>query len=81
MLCIAPDRVRVDLAEPGDLRTIDVLLPLMRLHGVQLISANGVLGDPDGASADEGDALLAGAVDDLCRTISELRAETKGAKA
>jgi mycofactocin system creatininase family protein len=77
MLSIAPDRVRVDRAEAGDLRTIDVLLPLMRLHGVQPISPNGVLGDPDGASADEGDELLAGAVDDLFHTIEALRATTE----
>jgi mycofactocin system creatininase family protein len=78
MLSIAPDRVRLDRAEPGDLRTIEVLLPLMRLHGVLPISANGVLGDPAGAGADEGEALLSEAVGGLCRTIAALRGETSG---
>jgi mycofactocin precursor peptide peptidase len=65
MLAIAPTRVRMEQAEAGDPRPIDVLLPLLRRQGVREISANGVLGDPTGASAGEGHRLLAMAVDDL----------------
>jgi creatinine amidohydrolase len=65
MLAIAPTRVRMGQAEVGDPRPIDTLLPLLRRQGVRGISANGVLGDPTGASADEGRRLLAIAVDDL----------------
>jgi mycofactocin precursor peptide peptidase len=65
MLAIDPGRVRMERAEAGDPRPIDTLLPLLRSQGVRGISANGVLGDPTGANADEGHRLLAMAVDDL----------------
>jgi creatinine amidohydrolase len=65
MLAIDPTRVRMGRAEAGDPRSIDTLLPLLRRQGVRGISANGVLGDPTGASADEGHRLLAIAVDHL----------------
>jgi creatinine amidohydrolase len=65
MLAIAPTRVRMGQAEVGDPRPIDTLLPLLRRQGVRGISANGVLGDPTGASTDEGHRLLTIAVDDL----------------
>ncbi len=54
MLAIAPGRVRLDRAEAGDRRPIGTLLPLLRQQGVRAISANGVLGDPSGATAGEG---------------------------
>jgi mycofactocin precursor peptide peptidase len=79
MLSIDPNRVRLDRVEAGDPRSIEVLLPLLRRQGVASVSANGVLGDPNGASAAEGRALLADAVDQLCRTIRQLRAGTREA--
>jgi mycofactocin precursor peptide peptidase len=69
MLAIAPDRVDMDRAEPGDRRTAEALLPLLRRDGVQAVSGNGVLGDPGGATAEEGRRLLDRAVDDLTRTL------------
>ena len=69
MLAIAPERVYLDRAEAGDQRPIGSLLPLLRQQGVRAISANGVLGDPAGATAGEGHRLLAGAVDDLVGTV------------
>jgi mycofactocin system creatininase family protein len=69
MLAIDPGRVRMERAEPGDPRPIGTLLPLLHSQGVRRISANGVLGDPTGASADEGHRLLAIAVDDLVGTV------------
>jgi creatinine amidohydrolase len=45
------------------------LLPLLRASAVRAVSANGVLGDPAGASAAEGDALLRGLLDDLQRAV------------
>ena len=54
MLAIAPERVRLDRAEAGDRRPIGTLLPLLRAHGVRAVSANGVLGDPAGATAGRG---------------------------
>ncbi len=65
MLAIAPDRVDLERAEGGDLRPIEALLPDLGNHGVRAVSANGVLGDPAGASAEEGHQLLAEAIDDL----------------
>jgi creatinine amidohydrolase len=40
-------------------------MPRLRAGGVRAVSPNGVLGDPAGASAGEGRALLAAAVADL----------------
>jgi creatinine amidohydrolase len=65
MLAIDPGRVRLDLAETGDLRPVRDLLPLLRQGGTLAVSANGVLGDPAGATADEGRRLLADVVDQL----------------
>jgi creatinine amidohydrolase len=59
MLAIAPDVVRVDLAEAGATDDLADLLPALRRGGVGAVSPNGVLGDPAGASAAEGETLLA----------------------
>jgi mycofactocin precursor peptide peptidase len=72
MLALAPDAVRLPAAEPGDVRPIEQILPLLRERGVRAVSANGVLGDPAGASAAEGERLLAHLVDGLNATIDEL---------
>jgi mycofactocin system creatininase family protein len=70
-LALHPDRVVMARAEPGDPRPLDEILPLLRRGGLRAVTANGVLGDPRGATADEGEALLdslgadlTGAVDD-----------------
>jgi creatinine amidohydrolase len=73
MLAIAPGAVRVDRMAPGDLRTADELLPLLRAGGVRSVSANGVLGDPTGATADEGRALIRAAAADLATVAAGLR--------
>ncbi|MFF7939562.1 mycofactocin biosynthesis peptidyl-dipeptidase MftE [Nocardia gamkensis] len=57
-LALAPERVRGDRAAAGDTRPLTELLPLLRTGGVRAVSANGVLGDPAGATAAEGAALL-----------------------
>jgi mycofactocin precursor peptide peptidase len=76
MLAIAPDRVDLDRAAPGDPRPLTALLPLLVAHGVHSVSANGVLGDPTGAGAEEGRRLLAAAVGDLVDTAGRLRDAT-----
>lgn len=58
MLHLKPWEVRLDKAEVGNTGTLDDLLPLMLEGGVKAVSANGVLGDPRGATADEGRELL-----------------------
>lgn len=65
MLAIAPGSVRVDRAEAGDTRPLAEILPAMRSAGVAAVSPNGVLGDPAGADAAEGLALLEHATSDL----------------
>jgi mycofactocin precursor peptide peptidase len=79
MLAIAPERVRLDRAESGDMRPLDELLPLLRDRGVRPVSANGVLGDPSGATCTEGHHLLALAVDDLLATLGLLAGSPGGA--
>src|ERR1700733_4441841 len=65
MLALAPAAVRLDAAEPGDVRPLASILPLLRERGVRAVSANGVLGDPAGAPAREGERLLARLADSL----------------
>ncbi len=44
---------------------LPIILPLLRWGGVRAVSANGVLGDPAGATAAEGAALLTDLIDQL----------------
>jgi creatinine amidohydrolase len=65
MLAIDPGAVRTDMAAAGRTEPLEVLLPRLRAEGVRPISSNGVLGDPRGASADEGEMLLAAMTTEL----------------
>lgn len=58
MLHLKPWEVHLDRAEAGNTGCLDELLPLMVEGGVKAVSANGVLGDPEGANADEGREVL-----------------------
>lgn len=58
MLHLAPERVRLRQAAPGNTRPLRELLFQMRAGGVEAVSANGILGDPTGASADIGKRIL-----------------------
>ena len=57
-LAVAPELVRLDAAAAGDLRPLPTLIGELRRGGVAAVSPNGVLGDPTGATADEGEQLL-----------------------
>jgi len=70
LLAIDPGAVRLDLAEPGCTEPIAMLLPRLRAEGVRPVSSNGVLGDPTGASAEEGRELLDDLVRDLATAVS-----------
>ena len=72
MLAIAPHKVQLELATAGDGRPAGELLPLLEAGGVLSISPSGVLGDPDGAGADEGARLLRAAADDLAAVVAGL---------
>jgi len=69
VLSLAPSLVRLDRAEAGNTTPIRDLLPSLRAGGVRAASPNGVLGDPAGASAAEGGALLDAWADDLVRAV------------
>lgn len=58
MLHLQPGNVRLHLAEAGNTAPLGEILEPMLTGGVRAVSANGVLGDPEGASASEGAAIL-----------------------
>jgi creatinine amidohydrolase len=65
MLALDPARVKLELAEPGCTEDIAALMPRLRREGVRAISPNGILGDPTGATAEEGRELLERAATEL----------------
>ena len=58
MLALAPESVRLAVAESGEVRPLAAMMGQLRRGGVRAVSANGVLGDPAGASAVEGSDLV-----------------------
>jgi mycofactocin precursor peptide peptidase len=74
MLALAPDDVRFDLAVAGETRPIATMMPELRAYGTRHVSPNGVLGDPAGASAAEGELLLAQLTAALGETLTALLA-------
>src|SRR5206468_4142943 len=58
MLAVDPASVLLSAAEPGVTEPLSTLLPTLRNKGVAAVSKTGVLGDPSGATAEEGMALL-----------------------
>jgi creatinine amidohydrolase len=71
MLAIAPELVRVDRFEAGDTRPWPEMEPEIRRGGIRAVSANGVLGDPRGATAAEGEAVLASMLASLLAETSD----------
>lgn len=69
MLALRPDTVRTMAAEPGERAPLPELMPLLRTAGVAAVSPNGVLGDPTGASAAEGDEIVRCWAADLIRAF------------
>jgi creatinine amidohydrolase len=59
MLHVEPEWVRRDRAVAGETEPIASLLPRLQAGGVRAVSPTGVLGDPAGATAEEGAAVLA----------------------
>ena len=78
MLALAPGAVRLDAAEPGDARPIGQIMPVLRERGVRAVSGNGVLGDPAGASAAEGERLLAELTQGLAVAVADLLEQQPG---
>jgi creatinine amidohydrolase len=73
-LHLRPELVRHELAAAGDRRPLAEVLPQLRRGGVRAVSANGVLGDPTGASAREGAEVLDRLVAELARRVEVWRA-------
>jgi mycofactocin precursor peptide peptidase len=73
-LALAPERVRRHLAQAGDTRPIAELLPILQSSSVSAVSPSGVLGDPAGASAAEGAALLDQLLADLLGAVAAWQA-------
>ena len=69
MLAIDPAAVHPELAAPGCTEPIERLLPRLRAEGVRPVSSSGVLGDPTGASAEEGRELLDHLVTELAAAV------------
>jgi mycofactocin precursor peptide peptidase len=70
MLAIAPHLVRMEVAEPGMTSLNRETSDRLRADGVRSVAPNGVLGDPTGATAEEGRSLLAAIRTDLFRLFS-----------
>ncbi|QYG91493.1 mycofactocin biosynthesis peptidyl-dipeptidase MftE [Iamia sp. SCSIO 61187] len=69
LLALDPRAVREDRVEPGATEPLAELMPALRTGGVRAVSANGVLGDPTRASADDGERLLETLTADLAAAV------------
>jgi len=74
MLAIDEGSVRTELAERGCTKPLEVIMPRLRAEGVRPVSSNGVLGNPEGASAAEGRTLLDEMSAALCAAVARWRA-------
>lgn len=70
MLHLAPGRVVLERARVGNTATLSELLPDLSALGVRALAPNGVLGDPTGASAEEGARLFESIVVSVCRRLT-----------
>jgi mycofactocin precursor peptide peptidase len=57
-LALRPGSVRMDRSVAGNTRPLAELMPSLRAGGVRSVSPSGILGDPAGATAAAGEALL-----------------------
>jgi mycofactocin precursor peptide peptidase len=73
LLALAPSTVRLERAEPGAVAPLAELMPALRAGGVASFAPNGVLGDPSGATPDEGRRLLDAMSDSLVAAVDRWR--------
>ncbi|MFE9924380.1 mycofactocin biosynthesis peptidyl-dipeptidase MftE [Streptomyces sp. NPDC005774] len=78
MLHLAPADVRLADAVAGDTRPLAFLMPELVARGVRGVSPTGVLGDPTGATAEEGRAALEAMVSVAARRIAAGRTDHRG---
>lgn len=78
MLALDAFLVREESAEAGNTAPLQELMPILVRGGVAAASANGVLGDPYGASAAQGELLLAGMVGQLRERLARWKPDERG---
>lgn len=78
MLALCPDRIRGERAVPGNAAPLAELIDDLRAGGVRPLSSSGILGDPTGASVEEGRALLGEVVENLCASLRDPSARATG---
>jgi creatinine amidohydrolase len=73
MLAIAPSLVVAARASAGETRPLAEIAAALGAGGVRAVSPNGVLGDPTGATLEEGRILLDKLTDDLVAAVDDAR--------
>lgn len=73
MLHLAPDTVRMDLAEVGAVGDSEILIERMRAGGIKEVSSNGVVGDPTNATAAHGAIMLSFYADHLTKLLLQIQ--------
>lgn len=73
MLHLAPDTVRMDLAEVGAIGDSEILIERMRAGGIKEVSSNGVVGDPTNATAAHGATMLSFYADHLSKLLLQIQ--------
>ena len=74
LLHLDPSCVRVDRVEPGSTARWRDIRSVVVADGLAAVTANGVLGDPTTATAEEGATVFAGMIDQLASAVGRLRA-------
>ncbi|MEU4654868.1 mycofactocin biosynthesis peptidyl-dipeptidase MftE [Streptomyces sp. NPDC023723] len=78
MLHLAPERVDTHASAAGNTSPLAELLPALVAGGVRAVAPNGVLGDPTGASADEGRRLLDIQAETVARRVAAFAPDARG---
>ncbi|MFF4255182.1 mycofactocin biosynthesis peptidyl-dipeptidase MftE [Streptomyces sp. NPDC001663] len=78
MLRLRPSAVRTERAVAGSTEPVEQLMDRLVAESVRGVSPSGVLGDPAGAGADEGERLLERMADRLTADIRDWRISRRG---
>ncbi len=78
LLALAPASVQLDQARAGARAPLAELLPELRRGGVRAVDAGGVLGDPQGASEQEGHRHLAAMAAEVLAQVQRWRPDEAG---
>lgn len=78
ILHLAGASVSIDRIETGNDAPLSQLFPRLRTEGVRAVSPNGVLGDPRGATSNEGERIFASMVDEVVARVNAGRVDGRG---